>query len=285
MTSQSTTDIASVVTTAVAGTRDVYFDDAVASAIEEIIYRSDKRIDRRARGPLTIVLVGPPGTGKSFIAEHVAKLMGCQPYIIAASSLAGSTEGASSEAFEAACAEADGRGSKAGRPGVLVINDIGESNLAVNEQRGTKNQSLLINSVLCRADDKAAGRCTSVVIMTTNSTKDLPEALLRAGRAVVVNVNPAWRVRRRQLMTLLAGERTSARLAGELLMLLWPTARIAFLSSCVAQARARGFKTAVAGGSGEYERTLSLINATAAQGITGRALLSAALQLSVRPAL
>lgn len=157
-------------------------------------------VNRAVRSPQLLFLVGPPGCGKTRMAEATLKEFGITPVILPASTLGGELEGDSVKPLVLAYLEAQGSGEHCG---ALIIDDFDLSAGRIDEnQTSTINGSLLNSFLMSRADnpfqiesgDKPfktyAVDNPPIIIITANDTGKIYGPLKRPGRALIFEWKP-----------------------------------------------------------------------------------------------
>eukprot|EP00048_Salpingoeca_helianthica_P001695 m.50928 g.50928 ORF g.50928 m.50928 type:complete len:681 (-) comp11632_c0_seq1:61-2103(-) len=119
-----------------------------------------------------IVLYGPPGCGKTFLAHRTAAAVGANTLVIRTQDLARGEVGAAEEYLHGVCLEARRRA-----PCVVVLDEM----QAIFGARGHGNDShaTLLSQFLSELDSLARGVC---FLATVPALADLDRALLRPGR-------------------------------------------------------------------------------------------------------
>ncbi len=134
-----------------------------------------------ARIPKGVLLVGPPGTGKTMLAKAVAGEAGVAFFSISASEFVelfvGTGAARVRDLFEQAKQKA---------PCIIFIDEldaIGKSRSSGGTPSGSNDErEQTLNQLLTEMDGFAAGKATVIVLAATNRPETLDAALLRPGR-------------------------------------------------------------------------------------------------------
>ena len=126
--------------------------------------------------PRGAILIGVPGTGKSYVAKAAAKLLGLPGYIMDISSVFGSLVGESEQRMRDALRQIDAQ-----RGAVVVVDEADKAFGGAVEGASDSGTSRRVFGLFLTwlAEQKD---WPTFVIMTLNRTKGLPPELLRAGR-------------------------------------------------------------------------------------------------------
>ncbi len=163
---------------------DVRFDDIggisdVKEELEEIIdfLKSPKRYrEFGARLPRGVLLVGPPGVGKTMIAKAVAREAGVPFYYQSAASFvqiyAGSGAKRVEELFQAASKNS---------PSIVFIDEIDAVGKERSSSSNNSEREATLNQLLVQMDG-FADSSNIIVMAATNKIELLDSALLRSGR-------------------------------------------------------------------------------------------------------
>ena len=146
----------------------------------EFIDRRRLAYTRKARSvaldfPKGIVLLGVPGTGKSYVAKAVAKLLGLPGYIMDVGSVFGSLVGESEARMRDALRQVDAQ-----QGCVLLLDEADKAFGGAADSQGDSGVTRRVfGQLLTWLADK---NDKTFVIMTMNRTKGIPPEFLRAGR-------------------------------------------------------------------------------------------------------
>ena len=124
---------------------------------------------------LIVVLLGIPGTGKSYVASAVARLLGLPGYIMDVGSVFGSLVGESEQRMRDAL-----KTIKAQRGCVLLLDEADKAFGGAADSSGDSGVTKRVFGQLLTWLSSKQDR--TFVIMTLNRTKGIPEEFLRAGR-------------------------------------------------------------------------------------------------------
>ncbi|XP_065589995.1 ATPase family gene 2 protein homolog B [Cyrtonyx montezumae] len=156
-------------------------DDA-GEALKEVVelpFRFPKTLKKlRLAVPSGVLLVGPPGVGKTLLVKAVAKEVGAYLLCISGPAMYGSRPGESEENLRSVFEK--GREMSRGGPTVLFIDEID----AVCPKRGSCNsapEDRLVAQLLTLLD-RVGGEDRMVVVAATNRPDALDPALRRPGR-------------------------------------------------------------------------------------------------------
>lgn len=134
-----------------------------------------------AGAPVFLVIVGPPGIGKTYQTIASASAENLRTYYCSASKLTGDLLGESADRLSALY-EAAGRDVRDGRLSIIVIDDFHLGEAAVSKKMETTVNSNILTARLMNVCDEA--RLTRVpIVLTANRLGDIEPALLRDGRA------------------------------------------------------------------------------------------------------
>ena len=125
--------------------------------------------------PKGVVLLGIPGTGKSYVASAVARLLGLPGYIMDVGSVFGSLVGESEQRMRDAL-----KTIKAQRGCVLLLDEADKAFGGAADSSGDSGVTKRVFGQLLTWLSSKQDR--TFVIMTLNRTKGIPEEFLRAGR-------------------------------------------------------------------------------------------------------
>ncbi len=123
--------------------------------------------------PRGVVLIGPPGTGKSLSAHLVSRTFGLPLVRLDVGRLFGSYVGESERNLRSALAQAD-----ALAPAILWVDEI-EKGLSGAGQNGSEITRRLLQTLLTWMSEQSSG---TFVFATANDISSLPPELLRKGR-------------------------------------------------------------------------------------------------------
>lgn len=146
----------------------------------EFIDRRRLAYTRKAREvkldyPKGIVLLGVPGTGKSYVAKATARLLGLPGYIMDVGSVFGSLVGESESRMRDALRQVDAQ-----QGCVLLLDEADKAFGGASDSQGDSGVTRRVfGQLLTWLADK---NDKTFVIMTMNRTKGIPPEFLRAGR-------------------------------------------------------------------------------------------------------
>jgi SpoVK/Ycf46/Vps4 family AAA+-type ATPase len=131
----------------------------------------EKKIDY----PKGVVLIGIPGTGKSYVAAAVARLLGLPGYIMDIGSVFGSLVGESEQRMRDAIRQIEAQ-----QGCVLLLDEADKAFGGATDSQGDSGVTRRVFGQLLTW--LAAKQDRTFVIMTLNRTKGIPPEFLRAGR-------------------------------------------------------------------------------------------------------
>lgn len=151
----------------------------------------------RNGAPLLLIIAGPPGTGKSFMAAETLKSIGVDIFHLSASSVGGSLEGDSVSAIKNIYLEASTKQHSA-----IICDDMDLSAVGdVENQTATPNKGLGNSFLMNLADNPyqiegQKGKTYSIkkapaVIFTVNDSNKIYKPLKRQSRSSIFNWKPS----------------------------------------------------------------------------------------------
>ncbi len=180
---QTTSDEMSTISHIEATTSDVKFDDIAGidevkgelTDVVDFLNKPEKYLKHNVKLPKGVLLVGPPGVGKTMIAKAVANEANVPFYYQSGASFVHIYVGMGAKKVRELFAMA-----KSNSPSIVFIDEID----AIGKERGVggnDEREATLNELLT-AMDGFDDKSTVMVIAATNKVDVLDEALLRAGR-------------------------------------------------------------------------------------------------------
>jgi SpoVK/Ycf46/Vps4 family AAA+-type ATPase len=165
-------------------------DDPLADAIDEHIANHVSPRRRARRLARTLLILGPPSSGKTQTARARSSQLNADLLLMAGADLSGATEGAPVDKLEAAFTWMRHHSRIHRRPFVLLIDDVDASILEERpDQERTDNTNLLIGKLQAIANDPTLYTTDDGVpipmLWTSNNTRYFRPALIRAGRCKI----------------------------------------------------------------------------------------------------
>lgn len=159
-----------------AGRDDIGGFDVLLSWIERrrLAYSRDAQ-DKNIDYPKGTVLIGIPGTGKSYVAAAVARLLGLPGYIMDIGSVFGSLVGESEQRMRDAIRQIEAQ-----QGCVLLLDEADKAFGGATDSQGDSGVTRRVFGQLLTW--LSAKQDRTFVIMTLNRTKGIPPEFLRAGR-------------------------------------------------------------------------------------------------------
>ena len=156
-------------------------DEAIAEAAEMValLKNMDKIVDLGLKVPKGLLLVGPPGTGKTMLAKAIANEAGVPFYALSGGDFQSMWAGVGANRVRAVYEQAR----RSGKPAIVFIDEID----AIGGRRGTdlgggaiQDSNKTLNQFLVELD--GFGKHKVLTIGATNNATMLDPALLRSGR-------------------------------------------------------------------------------------------------------